>query len=579
MPNKVQITVTVNGSAVPAQLAAINAATKASTDRQKSMWDTLGARAGETFKGIGVIAAGALGVGLTGPLAAAGLAVGAFGAIAAPTLSKVEKALTSTGKAGQTAWANLDPGQRNLADSIKGLETQFDGLAQQMEPVVTNVLDMASHTADDLMPAVGALAGAGAKVIGDFLTPMNRLLGSPFFKNFTDQMSSLATQIGPVLGDTLASILKSLMQMFEQAGPSAVKIFKVLLPLIAQTVQGLVPVVAGVTDLVSWLVQLTDKSGAGKVALAGLAGALLGLLAGGLLGAVIGAIAALAGYLVHLWETSQTFRNIVTTVFADVGKVALTFAEMWLTEMQVVSNIFLDTVGTIVHGAADAFGWVPWAGGKLRDAASAFDRFKSGVNDTFNAAHSKIEGWKTDLTNMPKIVALKGDITDLQAKLASAEQQLKNPDLTKTRRARIEANIAQLEAQVAAAKAQLASIQGKTVTITTIMQQIDPGSSGGGVGVRKASGGIVGAAGGGPRSNLVMVGEHGREVVSLPSGSTVHSNPDTERMLGQGGGLHITLELGPSFQKAGLTQQQLEDIRYTVRTVGGGNVQEALGVS
>lgn len=60
-----------------------------------------------------------------------------------------------------------------------------------------------------------------------------------------------------------------------------------------------------------------------------------------------------------------------------------------------------------------------------------------------------------------------------------------------------------------------------------------------------ASGGIVGAAAGGVHGGMRLVGEHGPELVSLPRGSMVHSNPDTERMLsggGGGGGLTIVLE-------------------------------------
>lgn len=44
-----------------------------------------------------------------------------------------------------------------------------------------------------------------------------------------------------------------------------------------------------------------------------------------------------------------------------------------------------------------------------------------------------------------------------------------------------------------------------------------------------------------------------------------------------GSGIHITLELGESFRHAGLSEQQLRDIKYTVRTKGGGNVQQAFG--
>jgi TP901 family phage tail tape measure protein len=90
------------------------------------------------------------------------------------------------------------------------------------------------------------------------------------------------------------------------------------------------------------------------------------------------------------------------------------------------------------------------------------------------------------------------------------------------------------------------------------------------------------AAGGATSPGWAMVGEHGRELVKLPGGANVYPAGATAQMMGQlsSGGVHLTLELGDSFRKAGLTQQQLEDIRYTVRTKGGKGpdaVQKAFG--
>jgi hypothetical protein len=64
-----------------------------------------------------------------------------------------------------------------------------------------------------------------------------------------------------------------------------------------------------------------------------------------------------------------------------------------------------------------------------------------------------------------------------------------------------------------------------------------------------AHGGIVGAAGGGPRSAMTLVGEQGPELVTLPFGSTVHPNGQSMNMLagmaggGGGGPIDITLVL------------------------------------
>jgi hypothetical protein len=46
----------------------------------------------------------------------------------------------------------------------------------------------------------------------------------------------------------------------------------------------------------------------------------------------------------------------------------------------------------------------------------------------------------------------------------------------------------------------------------------------------KASGGIVGAMGGGPRSGMTWVGEQGPELVRLPFGSTVMPHGQSEQM-------------------------------------------------
>lgn len=85
------------------------------------------------------------------------------------------------------------------------------------------------------------------------------------------------------------------------------------------------------------------------------------------------------------------------------------------------------------------------------------------------------------------------------------------------------------------------------------------------------------SSGGATSAGWATVGEHGRELIKVPGGATVY--PHGASSQSGAGGMHITLELGQSFKQAGLTQQQLEDIRYTIRTKGGGSAQRALGTS
>ena len=104
----------------------------------------------------------------------------------------------------------------------------------------------------------------------------------------------------------------------------------------------------------------------------------------------------------------------------------------------------------------------------------------------------------------------------------------------------------------------LRSIDGRTVSAYVNVETSGNVAALRGIPTARASGGIIGsAATGGARGNLTMVGEQGRELVSLPSGSMVHSNPDTERMLAGsgGGGMSVALNV---YAPIG-SQAQLED--------------------
>jgi hypothetical protein len=81
-------------------------------------------------------------------------------------------------------------------------------------------------------------------------------------------------------------------------------------------------------------------------------------------------------------------------------------------------------------------------------------------------------------------------------------------------------------------------------------------------------GGIVGAQGGGPRSRMTMVGEHGREMLRLPPGTQVMSNPDTERMMSgaSGGAQVITIEWVGG---AGADREFLTWLKRNIRFNGG----------
>lgn len=116
-------------------------------------------------------------------------------------------------------------------------------------------------------------------------------------------------------------------------------------------------------------------------------------------------------------------------------------------------------------------------------------------------------------------------------------------------------------------------------TATMVTNYVKHGKPGTGGGLR--TGGIKGAASGGPQTDLTWTGENGPELVDLPAGTTVHSAGDSQRMMKQamsGGGTSGDIRLMVDVPNDNDASQFLAMMlsKY-VRVMGGGNVQAALG--
>lgn len=171
-----------------------------------------------------------------------------------------------------------------------------------------------------------------------------------------------------------------------------------------------------------------------------------------------------------------------------------------------------------------------------------------------------------------KTAYLRGNLDDLKRKLAEAKKRLRNAPDSQT--AHIKGEIGDLKRAIRAAKRDLRNIPDEHVNV--YMQRRFYGPSHPGV---RASGGVIGghAAGGGPRSSLTLVGEQGPELVKLPFGATVHSNPDSRRIMSQAGGggggeRPIVIRSGGSR----MDDLIVEILRQAIQR-SGGNVQAYLG--
>jgi predicted nucleic acid-binding Zn-ribbon protein len=444
----------------------------------------------------GVTALGGGAVALAGPLAAATVAFGSFAAVALPSLSKVHDALTKTGDAGKKAWDKLTPAQRKIATGAKDLQAQFGKLQKSMQPLVAQVAGLAVKTAKDLLPALGPLAKAGGSVLSSFLKPLDKFAKSPAFGTFVSSFAKFGVQAGRIVGPQLIKLVAVFLKLFEQLMPTGISVLRTLLPSLVTLAQDLTPIIEAGAKVFDWTTKMLAKFGLLGPVLVGLGAAWL--IGFGPVGWAVGAITLVVLAITHFWRTSSKFRDVVESVFSTVGQVILTFAELWLNEIKFIGDLLFGFVGKVASLLAKIPG--PWQK-TMQSVSKSINGAKTTFDNFIDGAHSKLAGWKTDLANMPKIAKLKGDITDLTAKLNTAERQLKNPDLTKTRRAQIKADITQLQDKLAEARQELARLNGTSVTTyvvtrkSTVYSPNNPLLSGkhamGGI-IRLASGGFTG---------------------------------------------------------------------------------------
>jgi hypothetical protein len=100
-----------------------------------------------------------------------------------------------------------------------------------------------------------------------------------------------------------------------------------------------------------------------------------------------GIYAIVSGLIGQLKSIIAAGLSIVTALFSagwDAVK------DVVLGGVRFVVDNFLGLVQTIIDGAAKAFGWVPGIGGKLKDAAADFDRFRDDVNAALGGIKDKV---------------------------------------------------------------------------------------------------------------------------------------------------------------------------------------------
>ncbi|MFC5834660.1 hypothetical protein [Nonomuraea insulae] len=482
------------------------------------------------------------------------------------------------------------------------LSSGFQAASSAAGPVLTAALVAVVASAAPVVAAAlgGALVlglGAGFVGIGALLLAENEKIRAQFAKTgneiktiMTDAAKPLISVVQEAL-NAAKGLVKEFNPIFKDAFSQASGPLKEFIGQVKAAVLELKPAVQPIMDAFTGLLGVIGPSLKGifadiAVSLGDLAKvvlenkSLIGSIFVALLQAIPLVISGISG-IIDVWSKMFSafngFLPVLTGIFNNVNQVVLGSVERMLGALRSVGEGLSKIPGMeefgrkMVAGLDAAIAKV----GEWKTASAELNRqveIKANINDLQikldqakaaladpNLTKERRAELNADITKLQvakaKAIAELGDpklikeykssittgITELQSRIATAKKELQNPELTKERKSKLNAEISQLQAQVAAAKAALASIQDKTVRITTVRTEVQEFAAK--ISQQKASGGIIGAAGGGPRSNMTLVGEQGPELVRLPFGSSVIPAGQTRNMLGQGGAGGVTVNL------------------------------------
>lgn len=347
-------------------------------------------------------------------------------------------------------FAHLAPGVSKLTAAMSPLETQAGKLGNKIGrvlgpalenavPWVSRMVDRLTHLDFKSVASGSSDIGGAFSKIGDAVKGIDwSQVGGAFSKSAADSVNVFAVVIGFLADhlDTLASVMPLVLAAYvamkvAQAAQNILGIASVPIH-VAQTASNIA--LARAMKANTAALQLNNgvqeegtaiskrgliASAASKVAATAMRGATLAwagaqkvlnlVMSNNPLGWTIKIIGLLVGAVILAYEKSDTFRRIVDGAFRGIAAAA---KWMWESVLRPLFKMWVDVwfgvVGAIVHGAAKAFGWVPGLGGKLKDAAAAFDRFRDRVNTALGGVHDKdvyvrVHATGAQIANLPGI--------------------------------------------------------------------------------------------------------------------------------------------------------------------------------
>lgn len=523
--------------------------------------------------------------------AAAGAAAGAFGAAVQPQLQGITKAAdaytkaqeaqaaggkkaAAANKAYQQELAKLPPKTRETAKAFIGLKDDYqkwsDSLADDTMPIFTKGIEAARKALPYLTPLVKTTADA----VSDFMDDLD----GDGLKGFVDRLNSAAKKTLPDLLNTGRNVFVGLGGIIDAFLPSSDRFtgslekgseyfakwgqglgdsdgFKRFMDIASEGSGSLENLALAALDLYDALRPITgawiDIAEAGAKFIRWLPPETLAAIAGGLLAIklaslginaamlllnanpvtlVMLAVLTLGAVFVTAWKKSEKFRVIATQSFAVVAQMMLGQIRVMLLGFQAFSQAGISAIVSIAEAGDSILGKIPGVGEYFHGAAEAAKKFRTDTDQVFTDALGKIDKYSDSVERMPTDIKLRGEISDLDAKIKTAQQKVDS--LKQKRKTAVGADKKELDDKISAAQQKLDSlkqkraakisasdqasgkiswvqkmlngISGQVATVTVVARTAGFAAANaaiaalGGIPVGRAQGGLVGFASGGP---------------------------------------------------------------------------------
>ncbi|MFI8301572.1 hypothetical protein ACIGCZ_37320 [Streptomyces nigra] len=320
------------------------------------------------------------------------------------------------------AWDNLLGGM---------LDRGLPGMFEEMERGVGGSSDVLNGLAflinDSLLPSLGKIAGSFAEAFGPLLKEL--LIGAGNgIKLFGELFSGAMKALEPAAA-VAADVFRGLNEIFE----------------IGASVAG---------DFV-----------------AALGGALLGSLAevagqGSKVDGVTGSFTRFSDWV----KENQT---VIRVAFTAMGMAMIDMVNLGIQSVPLLTGAFkgmadmiLGSVELMVDGLVAAFGDVPIVGDQFKEAQEQFDKYVGGFREKLDGMQQSAQTFADvagDKLGRAKLVL---NVDQASANLEYIKEQLKDPDLTRERKAKLSADKEQAEIDLADAKRRLADFDGRKASAT-----------------------------------------------------------------------------------------------------------------